>query len=137
MLCRHFQLQNHSFHSILFEILTVPLLVSMLFEFVTVLDGFSHDQIHIKSAHDESAELRFACEVNQGLLLGMDIPIRVDDPDHAVIPGDVEMEGEEFEVGANYENPNVQRVPDQPSDENPPVESQSRQSSEARLPQPR
>ena len=27
-------------------------------------------------------------------------PIRVDAPDHAVIPGDVEMQGEEFEVGA-------------------------------------
>ena len=61
-------------------------------------------------------------------------PIRVDAPDHAVIPGDVEMQGEEFEVGANDENPNFQRVPDQdqPSEENPHVESQSPQSSEPR-----
>ena len=54
-----------------------------------------------------------------------------------MIPGDVEMHGEEFEVGANYENPNFQLVPDQPSEENPPVESQSPQSSEPRLPHPR
>ena len=64
-------------------------------------------------------------------------PIQVDEPDHAVIPGGVEMQGEEFEVGANDENPNFQRVPDQPSDENPHVESQSPQSSEPRLPHPR
>ena len=52
-------------------------------------------------------------------------PIRVDAPDHDVIPGDVEMQGQEFEVGANDENPDFQRVPDpdQPSEENPPVES--------------
>ena len=54
-----------------------------------------------------------------------------------LIPGDVEMEGEEFEVGANGENPNFQRVPDQSSDENPLVESHSPQSSEPRLPHPR
>ena len=47
------------------------------------------------------------------------------------MPGDVEMQGEEFEV------PNFQRVPDQPSEENPLVESQSDQSSEPRLPHPR
>ena len=64
-------------------------------------------------------------------------PVQVDEPDHAVIPVAVEMQGEEFEVGANDENPNFQRVPDQPSDENPPVESQSLQSSEPRLPHPR
>ena len=64
-------------------------------------------------------------------------PIRVDEPDHAVIPGDVEMQGEEFEVGAYDENPNVQRVPDQPSDENLPVESQLPQSCESRLPHAR
>ena len=54
-----------------------------------------------------------------------------------MIPGDVEMQGEEFEVGANDENPNFQRVPDQPSDENPLVDSRSPQSSEPRLPHPR
>ena len=64
-------------------------------------------------------------------------PIRVDAPDHAVIPGDVEMQSEEFEVGANDENSNFQRVPDHPSDENPHVEPQSPQSSEPRLPHPR
>ena len=61
-------------------------------------------------------------------------PIRVDAPDHAVIPGDVEMQGEGFEVGANDEDSNFQRVPDHPSDENPHVEPQSPQSSEPRLP---
>ena len=64
-------------------------------------------------------------------------PIRVDAPDHDVLPGDVEMQGKEFKVGAKDENPNFQRVPDQPSDENPPVESKSLQSSEPRLPHPR
>ena len=47
------------------------------------------------------------------------------------------MQGEEFEVCANDENPNFQRVPDQLSDENPPVGSQSPQSSQPRLPHPR
>ena len=66
-------------------------------------------------------------------------PIRVDSPTRAVITGDVEMPGEEFEIGADDENPNFQRVPDQLSDENHPVEpqSQSLQSSEPRLPHPR
>ena len=64
-------------------------------------------------------------------------PIRVDAPDHAVIPGDLEMQGEEFEVGANDENSNFQRVPDHPSDENTHVEPQSPQSSDPRLPHPR
>ena len=32
-------------------------------------------------------------------------PIGVDAPDHAVIPGDVELPGEEFEVGANERIP--------------------------------
>ena len=36
-------------------------------------------------------------------------PIRVDAPDHAVMPGDAEMQGEESEVGANDKNPNFQR----------------------------
>ena len=67
----------------------------------------------------------------------MSHPIPVDAPDHAVIPGDVEMQGEEFEVGANDENPNFQRVPDQHSEENPPGESQVSQFSEPRLPHPR
>ena len=31
-----------------------------------------------------------------------------------MIPGDVELQGEEFEVGANDENPDFQRVPDRP-----------------------
>ena len=37
-------------------------------------------------------------------------PIQVDEADHAVIPGDVEMQGEEFEVGANDENPSFFNV---------------------------
>ena len=49
--------------------------------------------------------------------------IRVDASDHAVIAEDVEMQDEEFEVGANDENPNLQRVPDQASEEHPPIES--------------
>ena len=76
--------------------------------------------------------------MNQRTQLAQDgQPIRLYEPDHVVIPGDVEMQGEEFEVGANVENPKFQRVPDQPSDENPPVESQSPQSSEPQLPHPR
>ena len=100
--------------------------------FVTVLDGFSQHQIHIK-AHTMRPRMRN--EPGSSSRVGK--PIRVDEPDHAVIPRDMEMQGEEFEVGANDENPNFQRVPDQPSDENPPVESQSPQSSESRLPHPR
>ena len=64
-------------------------------------------------------------------------PNRVDAPDHAVIPVEVEMQGEEFEVGANDKNPNFQRVPDHPFDENPHVEPQSPHSSQSRLPHPR
>ena len=52
-------------------------------------------------------------------------------------PDVLEMQGEEFEVGANDENSNSQRVPDHPSDETPHVEPQSPQSSEPRLPHPR
>ena len=89
-----------------------------------------------QSAHDESANSsRTQNEPGSSSRVGQ--PIQVDEPDHAVIPGDVEMQGEEFEVGANDENPNFQRVPDQPSDENPPVESKSLQSSEPRVPHPR
>ena len=77
-----------------------------------------------QSAHDESADSpRMRNEPGSCSRDGQ--PIRVDEPDHAVIPGDVEMQGEEFEVGANDEYPNFQRVPDQPSDENSPVELQS------------
>ena len=54
-----------------------------------------------------------------------------------MIPGDVEMQGEEFEDKTNDDNSNFQRVPDHPSDENPHVEPQSPQSSEPRLPHPR
>ena len=65
MLCQHFQLQNHSLHRILIEILAVLHLVSMLFDFVTALDVFSHDQIHLK-AHTMSQISHLACEMNQG-----------------------------------------------------------------------
>ena len=51
-------------------------------------------------------------------------PIHVDAPDHAVIPGDVEMPSGEFEVGADDENTNFQRVPEQLAEENPSVEPQ-------------
>ena len=89
-----------------------------------------------QSAHDESENSsRMRNEPGPSSRDGQ--PIRVDAPDHAVLPGDVEMQGEEFEVGANDENPNFQRVPVQPSDANPAVESQSSQSSEPRLPHPR
>ena len=58
--------------------------------------------------------------------------MNVDEPNHAVIPGDVVMPCEEFEVGADDENPKFQRVPEQLSEENPSVEPQlqSPQSSE-------
>ena len=89
-----------------------------------------------QSAHGESADSpRMRNEPGSSSRVGQ--PTRVDEPDHAVIPGDVEMQGEEFKVGANDESPNFQRVPDQLSDENPPVESQSPQSSEPRLRYPR
>ena len=71
MLCRHLQLQNHNFHRILLQILSVLHFVSMLFDFVTALDGFSHDQIHIR-AHTMSQRTHLVCEMNQGLFLGMD-----------------------------------------------------------------
>ena len=91
-----------------------------------------------QSTHDESEDSpRMRNEPGSSSRDGQ--PIRVDAPDHAVVPGDVEMPGEEFQVGANDENSNFQRVPDQPSDENPSVEPQlqSPQSSEPRLPHPR
>ena len=89
-----------------------------------------------QSAHDESENSpRVRNEPGSSSRDGQ--PIRVDAPDHAVIPGDVEMQGEELEVGANDENPNFQRVPDHLSDENRHVEPQSSQSSEPRLPHPR
>ena len=71
LLYRHLQLQNQSLHSNLLEILTILHLVSVLFDFVTVQDGFSHDQIHIK-AHTVSQRTHLASDMNQGLLLGMD-----------------------------------------------------------------
>ena len=72
----------------------------MLFDFVTAMDGFSNDQ----SAHDESENSsRMRNEPGSSSRDGQ--PIRVDAPDHVVIPGDVEMQGEEFEIGANDENP--------------------------------
>ena len=78
-----------------------------------------------QSAHDESADSpRMQSEPGSSSRVGQ--PIQVDEPDHAVIPGDVDMQGEEFEVGANDENPNFQRVPDQPSDGNPPVLNHNR-----------
>ena len=89
-----------------------------------------------QSAHDESENSsRMRNEPGSSSRDGH--PIRVDAPGHTVIPGDAEVHGEEFEVGANDENPNFQRVPDQLSEENPLVESQAPQSSEPRLPHPR
>ena len=63
------------------------------------------------------------------------LPINVDAPDCAV----VEMPSGEFEVGADDEKPNFQRVPQQLSEENPSVEPplQSSQSSEPQLLLPR
>ena len=64
-----------------------------------------------QSAHDESENSpRVRNEPRSSSRDGQ--PIRVDAPDHAVIPGDVEIQGEEFEVGANDENSNFQRIPD-------------------------
>ena len=67
----HLQLQNHSVHSNLLEILTILHLVSVLFDFVIVLDGFSHNQIDIR-VHTMNERTRLACEMNQGFLLGLD-----------------------------------------------------------------
>ena len=75
----------------------------------------THSDSH-QSTHDESAESpRMRNEPESSSCDGQ--PSRVDAPDHAVKPGDVEMPSEEFEVGASDENPNSQRVPDEPSDE--------------------
>ena len=116
------------------EILTILHFVSVLFDFVIVLDGLSQQSDSHQSAHDESENSpRVRNEPGSSSRDGQ--PIRVDAPDHAVIPGDVE--GGEFEVGAIDENSNFQRVPGHPSDENPHVEPQSPRSSEPRLPHPR
>ena len=91
-----------------------------------------------QSAHDESENSpRMRSEPGSSSRDAQ--PIRVGAPDHDVIPGDVEMRGQEFEAGVNDENHDFQRVPDpdQASEENPPVDSQSPQSSEPRLPHPR
>ena len=66
-------------------------------------------------------------------------PTNVDAPDQVAFPRDVEMLSGEFEVGADDENPDFQRVPEQLSEGNPSVEPQlqSSQSSEPQLPPPR
>ena len=129
MLCRHLQLQNHSFPASFYR---NPDISSSRVNVVRcrVSSGrFLPRSDSHQSALDESADsLRMQNEPESSSRVGQ--PIRVDEPD-------VEMQGEEFEVGANEQNPHFQRVPDQPSDENPPVESQSIQSSEPRLPHPR
>ena len=66
-----------------------------------------------------SQQIALACENEPGSSSRDEQPIRVDAPDHAAIRGDVEMQSEGFDAGAHDENPNFQRVPDQPSDENP------------------
>ena len=71
ILCQHLQLRNHDFNRVLLEILTLLHLVSVLFDFVTVLDGFSHNQIHIR-VYTMNQRTHLACEMNQGLLLEMD-----------------------------------------------------------------
>ena len=81
----------------------------VLFDVVRVLDGFSHNQIHIRVHTKNQNSPAVRNEPGSSSRDGQ--PIRVDAPDHAVMPGDVEMQGEEFEVGANDENSNFQRVP--------------------------
>ena len=130
MFCLHLQLQNPNFHRILLEILSVPHLVSMLFGRLLPRSD-SHQSAHDESENSSRMRNEPGSSCRDGQL------IRVDAPDHAVIPGDVEMHGEEFEVGANDENPNFQRVPDQLSEEKSLVEPQSPQSSQPRLPHPR
>ena len=80
----------------------------------------SSSRVHVVRFHDSSGRMQNEPGSSS----------RVDEPDHAVIPGDVELQCEEFEVGANDETSNFQRVPDQPSDENPLVESQMPQASD-------
>ena len=67
----------------------------MLFDLETVLDVFSHDQLLIR-AHTTSQQTHLACENEPGSSYRDGQRSRVDAPDHAVIPGDVEMPGEEF-----------------------------------------
>ena len=60
--------------------------------------------------HDESADSS-RMHNESGSFSRDGPPIYVDAPDQAVIPGDVEMPGEEFDIGADDENPNFQRFP--------------------------
>ena len=83
-----------------------------IFGLVTVLDAFSHDPINIQ-APTESQQSHVACTTNQELLLVMD--------------------------SQSMLTPNLQRVPELLSEENPSVQPplQSPQSFESRLQPPR
>ena len=117
ILCQHLQLRNHDFNRVLLEILTLT--SSSRVSAVRFRDSsgrFLPQSDSHQSVHDESENSpRVRNEPGSSSRDGQ--PIRVDAPDHAVIPGDVEIQGEEVEVGANDENPNFQRVPDHPSDD--------------------
>ena len=77
-----------------------------ILDLVTVLDIFSHDQIHTK-AHTESEQSHLACTTNQELLHVNNHD--VDASGHVMISGDVEMSSGEEVV--NNENLNLQHVP--------------------------
>ena len=74
-----------------------PRVMLEIVDLVTCLEVFSHDQIHIK-AHTMSQQTLFACPAKPGSSSRDGQPICVDAPDQVVIPGDVEMPGEEFDI---------------------------------------
>ena len=74
MLCLPSNSRITNSQRILWDFLSVFHLVSMLFDLLTVLDIFSHDQIHIR-AHTMSQQTHLACELNDGPFLVMDSQI--------------------------------------------------------------
>ena len=73
-----------------------------------------------RSTHDESADAPRMHNDPGSSRDGQ--PIKVDAPDHVVLPRDVDMPSGEFDVEAAENNPNFQPVPAQFLEENPSVE---------------
>ena len=124
MLCLPSNSRITNSQRILWDFLSVFHLVSMLFDLLTVLDIFSHDQIHIR-AHTMSQQTHLACEMNDGPFLVMDSQIvlmRQIILWYTVVWRN-QIKSSTLER-ATDENPNFQRVADQPSDENPSVRPQ-------------
>ena len=90
LLYRHIQLQNHSLHSNLLEILISSSSRVSAVRFRDSSGRFLPQSDSHQSAHDESENSpRVRNEPGSSSRDGQ--PIRVDAPDHAVIPGDVEI----------------------------------------------